>query len=296
MNRTAFITTARAAAFVFTVCLLSAPAHAQSNSDDLTKQLSKIQSELIEITQSLNPSEALESNEDAIRSLVKKSFQLQMQLQQMRIAKAELDLAKVKQQFAARMHAETSIIDARVAELTKTKSQTKIDGDDDVPASVLSAEGWKAWNKQDWRTALAKFNQAIEKGDTNANTLNGLGWTYLHLGEHEKAIYHFIKAQKIDPKHGGVLNGLGQSMMALGKFDEAKEILKQTVEDINEEMGEGVAVQRGVTAAWFALVRLHIQMKERQPAIALAKRYLKHKSDDKMMKQMLRQAEALETE
>ncbi|PAY20307.1 hypothetical protein CKO51_06575 [Rhodopirellula sp. SM50] len=225
-----------------------------------------------------------------IEALVRQSFQLQMQLQLARVEKAEADLQRVKQQLQQRLDSAEEIIAARVQELINrdvAKPETK----QEVPASVLTDEGWKAWRTQDTRKALKSFLSAVDLEPENQSARNGLGWTYVHLGEYDKAITEFKKIDPDSPVQGAALNGIGQSLLALGKLDEAEKVLLDATEEAIAEVGEARAAKMGL-AAWYGLIRTYLDKKDYTQAKQWSQRYLKHKPDDKIMKDMLEQAES----
>lgn len=273
-------------------CLFCTTTLAQSNDDPLAEKIAKLQSELNE----LSPSQAVDADDQSIRKLVKKAFEIEMRIQQLRITKAESDLQKIKQHFASRMKASEEIISDRIAELGKPKDATPKDftppEQDDASAKVLATEGWQLWRKRDLRSALVKFEASVAKDPTDAHALNGLGWSYLQTGQYDLAVDAFQRGRKIEANNGGILNGLGQAFQALGRKDEARDLLVESVEGINKSMGEAIAVKRGLTAPWIVLVRLNIETKKYDEAIEWAKRYLKHKPDDKTMRDLLEQAQA----
>ncbi|QDV47123.1 Tetratricopeptide repeat protein [Stieleria neptunia] len=225
-----------------------------------------------------------------IEALVRQSFQLQMELQLARVEKAEADLQRVKLQLQQRLDSAEEIIAARVQELIHSdvaKPETK----EQVPASVLVDEGWKAWRTHDTRKALTSFLSAVDLEPENQSARNGLGWTYVHLGEYEKAITEFKKIDPDTPVHGAALNGIGQSLLALGKLDEAIQVLLDTTEQTIAKVGEVRAAKMGL-AAWHGLVRTYLQQQNYEQAKQWSRRYLKHNPNDKGMKDMLEQAES----
>ena len=223
-----------------------------------------------------------------IQSDVREAFELQMRLHQTRIAKAEADLQRIKKQYQQRLQNAEKIIARRVATLASKNTPPK--ADPDVPAAVLSAEGWQAWRDQDWRTALSKFELAIKQEPQNTSALNGLGWTHLHLGSHADAMAGFEKVLRLEPAHGGAMNGLGQCQMALGRLDAATKTLTKATEATIEKLGESATVKKGVSASWFGLVQVLLRQNKPDEAIRWADRYLKHKPDDSMMQTLLEQA------
>ncbi|MCA9135950.1 MAG: tetratricopeptide repeat protein [Planctomycetales bacterium] len=228
-----------------------------------------------------------------IELLVRQSFELETQLQMARVEKAQADLQRIKSQLQERQQNAEQIIKDRVDQLVQ-QSEMAAQKDADTPASVLSAEGWAAWNKRDWRTALAKFQAALSKDPEYENAQNGLGWTYVHLQEHDKAIAEFKKLLKKSPTHGGAMNGLGQSLLMQGKLDDAERELLKATEDAISQWGEAKAATEGV-AAWYGLVRTYQQKKDYLRAKNWAQRLLKHKPGDETMNAMLREIDAAES-
>ncbi|QEF96607.1 Tetratricopeptide repeat protein [Stieleria maiorica] len=232
-----------------------------------------------------------------IESLVRQSFRLQMQLQLARIEKAEADLQRIKHQLKQRQEAAEEIIAARVETLVNHDAaaaarESKVaDHEPKVPASVHASEGWKAWRTHKPGDALKSFLKAVEMEPENEVALNGLGWTYVHLGEYEKAIAQFKRIDSESPVQGAALNGIGQSLLAMGKLDEAEKVLLDATEKTIAKEGEASAARMGL-AAWYGLVRVYLQKQDNDQAKRWSERYLKHKPDDQMMKEMFEQAEA----
>ncbi|TWU08449.1 tetratricopeptide repeat protein [Stieleria varia] len=240
-----------------------------------------------------NEPSPLGDSRQTIENLVRKTFQLEMELQQARVEKAEADLQRVKAQLELRKKSAEMIIADRIDQLTKEKEQQTAEPESsDVPASLLASEGWAAWQKHDLRTALTKFQSALGKEPGNEAALNGLGWTYVHLAEYDKSIAEFKKLLKDSPSHPGALNGIGQSLLAKGDLDEAEKELRHATEDLIKRQGEAETAKRGV-ACWHGLVRTYLAKKNKQSAIDWAERSLKHKPDDPDMQSLLDQAKAL---
>lgn len=227
-----------------------------------------------------------------IETLVRQSFELETQLQMSRVEKAQADLQRVKLQLKERQKNAEQIIKDRVDQLVK-QDGLKADQSANIPASVLSSEGWAAWNKHDWRTALTKFQAALAKDPQDATAQNGLGWTYVHLREYDKAIAEFKRLLKKSPTHGGAMNGLGQSLLMQGKLDEAERELLKATEDVISQWGETKAASEGV-AAWYGLARTYMRKKDYSNARKWIERYLKHKPNDQIMNAMLKEIDAAE--
>ncbi|TWT54378.1 lipoprotein NlpI [Rubripirellula amarantea] len=247
-----------------------------------------VQSELERIDQSLSTMSTDDfEGVDSVRKLVKQAFDLQMKLQAERIERAELDLARVKQQYAERLNSSDEIVERKVIELTKVA-----ESDNTMPASLLSTEGWKAWGQRDYRTALTRFEAALKKDPKYIHAINGLGWTHIHLQEYDKAIEIFKSAMKLDPNHGGVTNGLGQALMLTGRFDEAEAMLTEATEFTIKVNGEAKAIQLQITASWFGLVETLMRQKKYDAVIEWTERYLKHDPENERMKDYLEKAQA----
>lgn len=224
----------------------------------------------------------------AVEQQVRQQFQENLEKLRVRVEKTEQALEQIKAELARREELSEELIAARVAEISSGKS-TKDDG---VSAEVLSTEAWRAWQKQDLRTAEAKFKQALAKDPKLTNAMNGLGWVQLNSGATEDALATFEKTLVLEPTAAGAMNGVGQALIALGRMDEAETKLTKATNELIKQYGEASVVKRGMTASWFGLVRVYLQKGEPEKAAQWADRYLKHKPDDQMMKTMLDEATA----
>ncbi len=232
------------------------------------------------------PAAAQAGQAEAIEEKVRQSFQENLAKLRTRVEKTEQALEQIKAELARREELSEELIAARVAELSSEKPSS----DDDASAEVLSTEAWRAWQKQDLRTAESKFKQALAKNPTLANAMNGLGWVQLNSGATEDALATFEKTLVLEPTAAGALNGVGQALIALGRLDEAETKLTKATNDLIQQYGEASVVKRGITASWFGLVRVYLQKGDAKKAAQWANRYLKHKPDDQMMKAMLEEA------
>ena len=228
-----------------------------------------------------------------IEKLVRQEFDLQMEKQRKRIEKAEAQLQEISLEFDRRMSAADDIVSRRVNELLSVSENEADDTEDS--ASLLSAEGWQAWRKQDWRTAMTKFQRAIKLEPENASALNGLGWTKVHLSDYKESISLFERVLKLEPQHGGAMNGIGQSLMALGRYSEAETKLLEATNSAIKQHGEAGTVNQQITASWFGLVQLYLSQGKSDEAVKWAERFLKHDSDNQMMKNLLDRASSKET-
>lgn len=233
-----------------------------------------------------------------IEAMVRHQFEQQTKRHAERIAKAEANLEQIRLRFQQRQQNAETIMAEQVAAIQKRAGTAPAApaAPDDAPASVLSTEGWQAWQKRDYRKSLGLFEQAIAKEPKNAAALNGLGWTLLHLGEHERSIEILQRVLKIEPQHLGALNGIGQNFAAMGKPDEAVTQLTKATLAVIDEFGEATAVKNQMTASWHGLVRLLVQQKKYDEALDWAERYLRHAPGDDFMTQMRDQAQAAASE
>ncbi|MCC9599554.1 tetratricopeptide repeat protein [Stieleria sp. JC731] len=233
-----------------------------------------------------------------VEKLVRQAFDLELQLQAKRVRQAELNLQRVKAQLARRKANASSIIQSRIEQLLKESSDgvvefrqsVKVDADEQEDAAVLAAEGWKAWNNQDPRLAIVKFEKAIDANSSLEQARNGLGWARIQVQQYDKAIEQFESLLKDQPTHAGALNGIGQALFAQRKFDEAEKQFLKATETLIEQYGEERAISRQVTAAWFGLVRTYLEKQKYSDATKWAERYLKVKPDDAQMNELLEQA------
>ena len=219
-------------------------------------------------------------SKSAVESLVRETFYLQTQLQLARIEKAEADLNRIKRELKDRQENAESIIAKRVAEvegIQKTKNHSGEGIDASHSAERLTAFGWAAWRKQDWESALPKFQAAVKKDPSLRAARNGLGWTHLHLGEYDLAIEQFKLILKEMPDHAGAKNGLGQSYLAQGKLSDAERVLLEATNDAIKSMGEKQAVS---AASWYGLIRTYMQQKDYESAHEWAERFLKHEPNE----------------
>jgi len=83
--------------------------------------------------------------------------------------------------------------------------------------------------KQDFITAMRRFNQAFLVDSDNADIYYGYGSIYFNLGELEKAREQYDKGLKIDPKHSEILTDYGTTYMGdfYQNFDTDKKLAFQ---------------------------------------------------------------------
>ena len=259
----------------------------------LAKQITVIEQELKKL-QLLGASATAEPKDrETLKKLVTQIFELQMKVHADRLARAEAEITAIKKELKERQQKAPQIIDRQVDQLLGSRAGKASELDDkDMPVSLLTAEGWEALRERDLRTALSKFQIALEKDSDDHGALNGRGWALLHLGDYDEAIVEFERTLKLVPTHGGSMNGLAQCLMLQGKHEESKERFTDAVESLIKAHGsEEAVVKRHVGAAWIGLVRLLIEMKQFEEAKQWANRYLKHDKDMKIMKALAEEAE-----
>lgn len=238
-----------------------------------------------------------EPSEQQVRLEVQNQFETRLNQLQKRVSKMEMALLRIKEEVKALEANADDLIAKRVAELMNggeaSSSSIALNSAEDVPASVLSAEGWAAWRKQDYPVAWTKFQAALAKEPEQVRSLNGLGWAQLSLRDYEDALKTFEKTLAIDPKVSGATNGIGQCLIALGRLDEAADQLTKATEEIIEQYGEAKVVKQGMTASWLSLIRTHVKLGQTEEAVRWCNRYLAHKSDDAMVLGLLQEAQAI---
>lgn len=73
---------------------------------------------------------------------------------------------------------------------------------------VLADSAKKAYEKQQFKTAIAQYEKIVESGSTSAALHYNLGNAYYRNGQLGKAIYHYEIAKKMSPNDEDVLNNL----------------------------------------------------------------------------------------
>ena len=71
-------------------------------------------------------------------------------------------------------------------------------------------------DREDWATAIACFDKAIQLEPYNANAYDYRGGAYIHLEEYDKAIADFTAAIRINPDFDGAYTGRGLAYSDLG--------------------------------------------------------------------------------
>ena len=241
---------------------------------------------------------AADGDSDELRTAVEESFDVAAQIHEARITKIEQQLAKLRDDYRRNLDGRDRWIDRRVERLTAGTASPSAPATPpapkgrvpNVPVELIAREGWDAWRKQDWRTALEKFNQAIAIKPEDASILNGLGWTQFNIGQHAEALATFEKGLALAPGHGGLKNGRGQALLTLGQTEEAIKVLEETTQELIDQHGAGAVVRNGLTASWQTLIRTALDTGDKATAEQWAERYLKHKPNDTQVKTLLEAA------
>ena len=104
------------------------------------------------------------------------------------------------------------------------------DGDTKKASKKMTELGFQyLYEKQDFITAMRRFNQAFLVDSDNADIYYGYGSIYFNLGELEKAREQYDKGLKIDPKHSEILTDYGTTYMGdfYQNFDTDKKLAFQ---------------------------------------------------------------------
>lgn len=96
-------------------------------------------------------------------------------------------------------------------------------------ADELWAVGELLYDLENYQSAIAFFDRAIEKDETHYKALSGLGRVYNSIGENVRAVHYFRDAIKFDSNGTFAWAGLGNALYQLGKINEAKDALLQSV-------------------------------------------------------------------
>jgi tetratricopeptide (TPR) repeat protein len=81
--------------------------------------------------------------------------------------------------------------------------------------------GWEALDKNDWATALARFNEAIRADPRSDEAHRGRGVAYGMKGNFDLAIAEANKAIELDPKNPGTYRSRGGIYLYKGDYDRA---------------------------------------------------------------------------
>jgi len=102
---------------------------------------------------------------------------------------------------------------------------------DDKPSSSAAAadpdfaNGKKAIEAKDWKTAIDLLGKAAAKDAKNADIQNYLGYAYRNSGNYDQAFQHYNAALSIDSKHKGAHEYLGEAYLLTNNLPKAQEQL-----------------------------------------------------------------------
>ena len=84
-----------------------------------------------------------------------------------------------------------------------------------------SGAGTIAYNAGDYATALARFEEAVQKNPNDAESLSNLGQMFVRLGRTAEAMPHFERATQLDPQRWAYRFNLARALGLLGRWDES---------------------------------------------------------------------------
>ena len=87
------------------------------------------------------------------------------------------------------------------------------------------AQGRRAVEARDWKTAIKWLTAADKRTVNNADIHNLLGFAYRNDGQLDVALKHYERAVQIDPRHRGVHEYLGEAYLMLDQPAKAEEQL-----------------------------------------------------------------------
>jgi tetratricopeptide (TPR) repeat protein len=78
-----------------------------------------------------------------------------------------------------------------------------------------------AYNAGDYESALARFEEAVQKNPTDAESLSNLGQMLVKLGRTPEAIPHFERATTLNPQRWAYRFNLARALSVLGRWNES---------------------------------------------------------------------------
>jgi tetratricopeptide (TPR) repeat protein len=78
-----------------------------------------------------------------------------------------------------------------------------------------------AYHAQDYQTALAQFQAAVDRNPNDAEALSNLGQVLVKLGRTADAVPHFVKSTTLNPGRWAYRFNLARALGLLGRWDEA---------------------------------------------------------------------------
>jgi tetratricopeptide (TPR) repeat protein len=100
------------------------------------------------------------------------------------------------------------------------------------------AQGKRAVEARDWKTAIKWLTAAEKRAGSNADIQNYLGFAYRNDGQLDASFKHYALALKIDPRHRGAHEYIGEAYLMtknLAKAEEHLAALKRVCPAICEE-------------------------------------------------------------
>jgi len=87
------------------------------------------------------------------------------------------------------------------------------------------AQGRRAVEARDWKTAIKSLTEADKRTPNNADVHNLLGFAHRNDGQVDVALKHYQRALQIDPRHRGVHEYIGEAYLMTGNPAKAEEHL-----------------------------------------------------------------------
>jgi tetratricopeptide (TPR) repeat protein len=100
------------------------------------------------------------------------------------------------------------------------------------------AQGRRAIEARDWKTAIKWLASADKRTPNNADIQNLLGFAYRNSGQVEQALKHYQRALQIDPRHRGAHEYIGEAYLMTNNVAKAEEhlaALKRVCSSVCEE-------------------------------------------------------------
>jgi Flp pilus assembly protein TadD len=87
------------------------------------------------------------------------------------------------------------------------------------------AEGRRAIEGRDWKSAIKWLASADKRTPNNADIHNLLGFAYRNSGQVEQALKHYQRALQIDSRHRGAHEYIGEAYLMMNNLAKAEEHL-----------------------------------------------------------------------
>jgi Flp pilus assembly protein TadD len=101
-------------------------------------------------------------------------------------------------------------------------------GDEDADDALLDpdyANGRRAVEAKDWKSAIRLLSSAALRDIRNAEIQNYLGYAYRNAGELSLAFKHYARALQLNPRHRGAHEYLGEAYLMVDNVRKAEEHL-----------------------------------------------------------------------